>query len=105
MFLDEGMRSRYLDWEEVARLTLANFRAAVARNLDQPEAKGLVDHLRDSDSDFAQWWDLHEVQEKTSGVKHFRGPDGEPTHWHFQSVLSPASGDQRLIVYTPVTAP
>jgi transcriptional regulator with XRE-family HTH domain len=103
MFLDAGMRSRYLDWEEVARVTLANFRAALARNIDQPDAKALVDHLRDSDPYFATWWDLHEVQEKSSGVKRFRGPDGEPRHWHFQSVLSPSSGDQRLIVYTPAT--
>lgn len=105
MFLDAGMRGRYLDWEEVARTTLANFRAAIARNLDQPEAKALVDHLRDSDPDFAQWWDLHEVQEKTAGVKRFRGADGQPGYWHFQSVLSPSSGDQRLIVYTPATGP
>jgi transcriptional regulator with XRE-family HTH domain len=105
MFLDEEMRGRYLDWEEVARLTLANFRAALARNIDQPEAKALVDHLQDSDPHFAAWWDLHEVQEKTSGVKRFRGPDGETTHWHFQSVLSPSSDDQRLIVYTPATGP
>jgi hypothetical protein len=103
MFLDEEMRGRCLDWEEVARLTLANFRAALARNINQPEAKALVDHLQESDLHFAEWWDLHEVQEKTSGVKRFRGPDGEPTYWHFQSVLSPSSGDQRLIVYTPAT--
>jgi transcriptional regulator with XRE-family HTH domain len=103
MFLDPGMRARYLDWDEVARVTLANFRAALARNIDRPEAKALVDHLRDSDPDFSRWWDLHEVQEKTSGIKRFRGPNGEPIAWHFQSVLSPSSGDQRLIVYTPAT--
>jgi heme-degrading monooxygenase HmoA len=85
MFLDAGMRARYLDWDEVARITLANFRAALARNIDRPEAKALVDHLRDSDPDFAKWWDLHEVQEKTSGAKRFRGRDGEPSHWQFQS--------------------
>jgi transcriptional regulator with XRE-family HTH domain len=102
-FLDEGMRARYLDIDAVARATLMNFRAAVARHLDQPETKALVDHLIASDQNFAVWWELHEVKEKTSGVKRFRGHDGKPRHMRFESVLSPTATDQRLIIYTPTT--
>jgi transcriptional regulator with XRE-family HTH domain len=97
-----GWRWDVLAWNRGACDLLVDF-DAVARNIDRPEAKALVDHLRDSDRSFAKWWALHEVQEKTSGVKRFRGPGDKPRHWHFQSVLSPSSGDQRLIVYTPAT--
>ncbi|MDO8212086.1 helix-turn-helix transcriptional regulator [Conexibacter sp. CPCC 206217] len=101
-FLDAAMRDRYLDWQLVARSTLANFRAAVARNLEQPETAALVDHLRTTDAHFMEWWNLHEVQEKTAGVKRFRGPDRTSFEMRYESVLSPTAPDQRLIIYTAV---
>jgi transcriptional regulator with XRE-family HTH domain len=100
-FLDAGMRDRYLDIDLVARTTLMNFRAAAARHLDRPEAKALVDHLLAGDENFATWWGLHQVQEKTAGVKRFRRPDAKPQLMHFESVLSPTASDQRLVIYTP----
>jgi transcriptional regulator with XRE-family HTH domain len=102
-FLNEAMRERYVDWERVARNTLANFRGSVGRHLDLPEVQQLVDHLADTDAQFASWWELHEVEEKTTGTKRFRGPDGEIFEMRFESVLSPTAQDQRLIVYTQVS--
>ncbi|MEN3280529.1 MAG: hypothetical protein V7607_1669 [Solirubrobacteraceae bacterium] len=99
-FRNEAMRDRYVDWERVARDTLANFRASVGRHLDAPEVQQLIDHLADTDAQFASWWDLHEVEEKTAGIKRFRGPDGETLDMRFESVLSPTAQDQRLITYT-----
>lgn len=103
-FLDETMRSRYVDWESVARDTLANFRAAVGRHLDLPDVQQLVGHLSDADPQFAAWWRLHQVKEKTAGVKRFRGPQGELFEMRFESVLSPTAEDQRLIIYTRVSS-
>jgi transcriptional regulator with XRE-family HTH domain len=99
-FLNGAMRDRYVDWERVAHDTLANFRASVGRHLDLPEVQQLVDHLADTDAQFASWWDLHEVEEKTAGIKRFRGSDGEIFEMRFESVLSPTAQDQRLIIYT-----
>jgi transcriptional regulator with XRE-family HTH domain len=99
-FLDEGMRDRYADWEQLARSTLANFRASVGRHLDLPEVQQLVAHLADTDPQFAAWWRLHEVEEKTAGVKRFHGRSGEIVEMRFESVLSPTVQDQRLILYT-----
>ncbi len=103
-FLDDAMRRRYLDIDLIARTTLMNFRAATARHLDRPETKALVDHLARADENFAGWWSQHEVREKTSGVKRFRGPDDQPQLMRFESVLSPTAPDQRLIIYTPTDA-
>jgi hypothetical protein len=102
-FLDEELRNRYADWEQLARSTLANFRASVGRNLDLPEVQQLVAHLKDADPQFATWWRLHEIQEKTAGVKRFHGKRGEIVDMRFETVLSPTAQDQRLILYTPAS--
>ncbi len=103
-FGDEAMRARYADWADVARLTLANFRAAVARHLGLPEVRELIDRLSRTDEHFAEWWALHEVAEKSAGVKRFCGPAGQIVFMRFDSVLSPVEPDQRLIVYTPASS-
>jgi transcriptional regulator with XRE-family HTH domain len=101
-FLDERLRERYVDWEQVARTSLANFRASVGRHLQLPEVQELVVHLAEADSLFAAWWSEHEVEEKTTGVKRFHGPDGGIIPMRYESVLSPRAQDQRLIIYAPV---
>jgi len=102
-FLDEALRDRYVDWERVAHSTLANFRASIGRHLDLPGVQQLVAHLADTDAQFAAWWGLHEVEEKTAGIKRFRDTHGGYFEMRFESVLSPTAQDQRLIIYT--TAP
>jgi transcriptional regulator with XRE-family HTH domain len=101
IFRDEHMRGRYAEWEQVAHATLANFRASVARHLEEPDVQAMVAGLAGSDSRFAAWWGEHAVAEKSTGVKLFHGPDGASFAMRFESVLSPTAADQRLIVYTP----
>jgi transcriptional regulator with XRE-family HTH domain len=100
-FLDERLRHRYVEWEQVARTTLANFRASVGRHLETPEVQELVAHLTATDPRYAAWWGEHEVAEKTNGVKRFRHGDGEVIEMRFEAVLSPTAADQRLILYIP----
>ena len=100
-FLDERLRHRYVDWEQVGRSTVANFRASVGRHLEVPGVHDLVGRLSEADPRFAAWWADHEVEEKTSGTKRFRRGGGEAVTLRFESVLSPSAEDQRLIVYTP----
>jgi transcriptional regulator with XRE-family HTH domain len=100
-FLDERLRDRYVDWEQVARTTLANFRASVGRHLEMRDGQELVRQLSEAAPQFATWWGEHEVKEKTSGIKRFRGAEGRTFQMRFESVLSPTAQDQRLIIYTP----
>jgi len=100
-FRDQEMRSRYVEWEQVAHATLANFRAAVARHLDERDVQAMVAGLAGSDPTFAAWWSEHEVKEKSTGVKWFHDGQGSTFAMRFESVLSPTAADQRLIVYTP----
>jgi transcriptional regulator with XRE-family HTH domain len=102
-FLDRRFRQRYADWEDVARTTLAHFRASVGRHLQLPEVQELVAHLSEADARFATLWGHHEVAEKSTGVKRFRRPDGGTVLMRYESVLSPTAQDQRLIVYTPAS--
>jgi transcriptional regulator with XRE-family HTH domain len=101
-FLDERLRGRYADWDEVVRITVANFRASVARHLQLPEVQELIGHLTETDPTFAALWARHEVSEKTTGVKRFSDVSGEPVPMRFESLLSPSAQDQRLIVYSRV---
>ncbi len=76
-FLDEDMISRYVEWELVSRMTLANFRGAAGRHVEDPEFVDLVERVAAASERFAGLWELHEVAEKSSGLKRFRGRTGE----------------------------
>ncbi len=99
-FLDEGMIGRYVEWDLVSRMTLANFRGAAGRHVEDPDFVALVDRISEGSERFADLWKLHEVAEKSSGLKRFRGGTEDTFDMFYESVLSPTSADQRLIVYT-----
>jgi transcriptional regulator with XRE-family HTH domain len=99
-FRDENYRSRYADWAAVAEETVANFRATVARHLELPQVQTLIRELAGADEDFARWWSEHHVREKSSGVKRFHWR-GTVTAFRYDTVVSPANPDQRLVTYLP----
>lgn len=101
-FLDPVLRSRYLDWADVASETVANFRASVARHLELPEVQQLVHMLSTRSPEFATRWAEHHVREKSSGTKRIRHGDAVATY-QYDTLSSPTSPDQRLITYTRMT--
>lgn len=101
-FLDQALSERYVEWNDVAQSTLANFRASIGRHVDVPEVQELVAHLMECDARFAAWWRDHWVAEKSTGTKLFRGDGGVPFAMRFESLLSPSAPDQRIIMYSPI---
>lgn len=99
-FLDSTYRDRYVDWAAVAEETVANFRASVGRHLDLAEVQDLVAHLSENSKQFAQWWQQHHVQEKTSGIKSYYWHGNTTIKYRYDAVLSPSNTDQRLVTYT-----
>lgn len=63
MFLDPLWREIFVDWEIVARSTVAQFRLATASMADDPVLASLVALLTASSEDFARWWADRELAE------------------------------------------
>lgn len=56
LFLDPLWRAIFVDWETVARSTVAQFRLATAAMADDPVLVSLVALLSASSEEFARWW-------------------------------------------------
>jgi len=63
MFLDPLWREIFVDWETVARSTVAQFRLATAAMADDPVLASLIALLTASSEEFARWWADRELAE------------------------------------------
>jgi transcriptional regulator with XRE-family HTH domain len=100
VFLDEGARRLYVDWEQGAKDTVASLRLAAGRHPDDPELAALVGELSVKSEDFRRWWAAHDVLEKTHGTKRLMHPIVGPLTLAFETLLLPGDGDQVLGIYT-----
>jgi transcriptional regulator with XRE-family HTH domain len=100
VFLDEGARELYPDWEEGARATVASLRLAAGRHPDDPGLTELIGELSMKSEEFRRWWPRHDVHEKTHGTKRFMHPVVGPLTLAYESLALPGDGDQTLVVYT-----
>jgi transcriptional regulator with XRE-family HTH domain len=74
MFLDEGARELYADWEPGARSTVAALRLYAGRWPDDPQLAELIGELSLRDADFRRWWAEHNVFRHIHGTKHMHHP-------------------------------
>ena len=103
LFDDPRMQAIQRDWERVARETVGNLRANLARTPHDAALTALVTRLR-ADERFRRWWDDHTVEERTHGVKRIAHPEaGELTVYY--DYLSVGPQDLRLVTLTPVDDP
>jgi transcriptional regulator with XRE-family HTH domain len=83
VFLDEGARDLYPDWEEGAQDTVAYLRLAAGRHPNDRALAELIGELSMTSEEFRRWWPRHDVHEKTHGTKRFMhpivGPSRSPT--------------------------
>jgi transcriptional regulator with XRE-family HTH domain len=99
VFLDEGMRSTYTDWEETARETVAYLRLMAGRHPDDPGLAELIGELSMKSGDFRRWWARHDVREKTHGTKRMRHPLVGPLTLLYETLGLRGDADQILIAY------
>jgi transcriptional regulator with XRE-family HTH domain len=100
VFLDEGARALYPDWEEGAEATVAYLRLAAGRHPDDPALAELIGELSMKSEEFRRWWPRHDVLEKTHGTKRLMHPIVGPLTLAYESLALTGDGDQTLIVYT-----
>ena len=74
VFLDPHARALYYDWDSVARMSVAAFRADVTRAGAMTEVTALVDELSHSSPEFRAMWRDNDVADSSHAVKDLRHP-------------------------------
>jgi transcriptional regulator with XRE-family HTH domain len=96
LFLDADIRSRFVDWEPVARAAVAFVRAAAP---SEPRLVHLIGELSLSDTQFRTWWAERHVSYATFGTRTCTHPLTGPYTLDWQLLRLPED-DQLLMLIT-----
>jgi transcriptional regulator with XRE-family HTH domain len=102
LFADPDHRRLIVDWEAVARASLAMFRADCARYAGDPDFERLVARLTRLSPEFAQWWPQREVARPLAGQKRIDHPTAGWMLFEYSSFGVGDPPDMKLIVFTPL---
>ena len=102
VFADPDHRRLLVDWEAVARASLAMFRADCARYAGDPDFERLVARLTRLSPEFAQWWPQREVARPLAGQKRIDHPTAGRMVFEYSSLGVGDPPDMKLIVFTPL---
>lgn len=106
LFLDPLWRERFVDWEIVARSSVAHFRLTTAAMAGDPVLASLISYLTASSKTFARWWSDRELADPPIWRKTLRHPLVGDMCFDFAS-LQPRGRDSDFVVslYTPADKP
>ncbi|MFJ3804356.1 helix-turn-helix domain-containing protein [Streptomyces sp. NPDC090088] len=106
LFTDPALRALYVDWEEAARLAIAQVRMESARYPGDPKLATLVEKLSAHDAQFRQWWTEHHVAARTTGTRRLRHPVVGDLTLGWNTLTSTSDPDQKIIFWTaPPSSP
>ena len=74
LFLDPAARERFVDWEMVARGSIAVIRDAAGRYPHDAALHARIGELSVASREFRTWWAMHDVGSRRNGTKRFRHP-------------------------------
>ncbi|RWZ52457.1 XRE family transcriptional regulator [Labedella phragmitis] len=100
MFLDEGARSLFVDWEDQARSSVENLRFEAGTDPEDRATTELVAELRSSSPEFERWWNEHRVHQRTYGSKRLRHPIAGDLTVEFETLSLPGDPATTLFAYT-----
>lgn len=103
LFEDPEVRSMQLDWARVARETVGNLRANLARAPEDKELNDLIQRLL-GDAGFRRWWRDQTVEERTHGGKRLAHPTVGTLTVRYD-YLAVADRGLRLVAVTPADGP
>jgi transcriptional regulator with XRE-family HTH domain len=102
VFADPDHRRLLVDWETVARASLAMFRADCARYAGDPDFGRLVARLTRLSPEFAKWWPQREVARPLAGQKRIDHPTAGRMLFEYSSLGVGDPPDMKLIIFTPL---
>ena len=90
---------RSINWPDFAAASVAALRRERARHPEDHRLLDLIDELRRTDSDVANWWEDHGMRDYASVVKHIQHPTAGKLAFDIEIVYAPHEPDQRLVIY------
>lgn len=102
LFLDPLWRERFVDWPDVARSAVAQFRLATAAMADDPVLNSLISLLTASSDEFAKCWNDRELAEPPIWRKTLRHKLVGDMRFEFASLrASGRDSDFSVTLYAP----
>lgn len=103
MFRESRVRAAQSNWQSVARLVVAGFRADVARAGAARNVQSLVDELCATSPEFAAMWRDNDVQTHGDGEKVLHHPIAGPLAMEFSAFAVDGRPDLTMVIYNPTT--
>jgi hypothetical protein len=100
MFLDDGARSLFVDWEVQARIAVENLRLEAGNDPADRATAELIAELRESSPEFGTWWEEHRVNQRTYGSKRLRHPVVGDLTVEYETLQLPGDPDTTVYVYS-----
>jgi transcriptional regulator with XRE-family HTH domain len=104
LLVDPGQARSNPGRQGTARNMVARFRSEYARHAGEPAYEQFVAELGERSSQFAQWWDEHEVNDTQRGTKTLVHPTLGTLRLHHAQTVPTGAPDLRLTVYAPADA-
>ncbi len=96
-------RNRFAgDWDESARLILAEFRSDYGRHVGDPWFAELIRDLEAASPQFRQWWTQYDVLEPMDRRKVMNHPVMGTLVFEHVTLLVPENPDLKLMIYSPL---
>ena len=100
LFTSPTMRERP-NWEQLARGTLAEFRAASARYPGDQWFEALIEDLKQASPEFRRWWPYHDVRSALDGHKAIEHPTLGHLEFEHITLQILSHPDIRIMIYSP----
>jgi hypothetical protein len=102
MFIEPDSRRLFgATWTSEARRTIALFRATHDLSADDPAFVKVVERLRAHSTEFAQWWNAHDVPGGASGQKVLTHPERGAQRYDYTTFQANDDPALKLAIYTP----
>ncbi len=97
---------RHRHWEQLAKSSIAQFRADCAYYPGDQSFEELIEDLKEISSEFRLWWSSHDVKNVPEGHKIMAHPTLGQLEFEYVSLRVPTNHDQKVVIYTcsPETA-
>jgi transcriptional regulator with XRE-family HTH domain len=102
MFAEPSVRPLLDDWPAQARRILAEFRAGTAALRDDPQVVSLVDRLRATSPEFAEWWPQLDVAQFQTRLRRYHHPRAGELVFEYQQLTPSEWPSLRVVCQLPV---
>ena len=102
MFSDDKYKNMFSDWEKYAKHLIAAFRADYGMNIEDSWNAQLVKDLKNSNPQFKNWWNNHDVDSKCEIYKKIVHPVVGVMEFEVNNFVVADKSDFRMVIHVPI---